>query len=317
MARRRRRAGRRRTPWHFLFYEVLGHLIDGELRREVAVGHLPLRIDAVILRGAPATRPAPHFAEMLSRLSPCTLFELKGPGDSLGLGELHHLVGCAVLALGGELADVPHEDVRLHVCAPALTDAFRTDVQRMGGAIVPEGPGVHRVAGLPFPCFVFETEVLGDTDPLMDLFRLKHRSPRGGRVVESELMCYIVDIIRGLSRPAEEAPMTQREAQIMERLRQHAREMILEMTHEEQLELFRRLPVEERLAGIPPAERLAGIPPQERLAGIPPQERLAGIPPQERLAGIPPEDRLAGIPPEDRIRGLSPEEIERLRRLLH
>lgn len=55
MARRRPWTGEQRAPWQWLYFELLTHVMgSGELRREISVGRIPLRIDAALLGCIPS-----------------------------------------------------------------------------------------------------------------------------------------------------------------------------------------------------------------------------------------------------------------------
>ena len=51
-------------------------------------------------------------------------------------------------------------------------------------------------------------------------------------------------------------------------LRDYIKEHFPQLTPQEQLEVLKSLPPEQRLAGLPPEQRLAGLPPEQRLAGL-------------------------------------------------
>ena len=58
---------------------------------------------------------------------------------------------------------------------------------------------------------------------------------------------------------------------------------------------------------------------KEHFPQLTPEEQgevLRSLPPEQRLAGLPPEERLAGLPPEQRLAGLSAEQLEQVRRYL-
>lgn len=278
----RRRVGKQRTPWQWLYFEVLHHFAGGALRREISVGRVPLRLDAALIGGAPGPDQGRPMPDILSRLWPCTLIEYKGPNEPLRTGELHHLVGCAWLALGSELSHIPHADVGLHVVAPSMTRAFRDDAARSGATIEEEKPGVHRIDGLAFPCMAFETRIIARDNPaLAALDPRTFREPdlvRSLRVDWSEILCYVYDLIRGLD-PALEATMTQRDSRTLSEFEKRVR-----------AQMFKDASVE---------------------------ERLESLTPEERLRGVPPEEIVKALTPEQIVKALTPEDRERLRRLLH
>src|SRR5947209_5544800 len=93
---------RLRTWWHPLLVQQLRLLASPvyEVRDEVNVGRLPLRIDILVLRQREGSLP-PHqqqaLAGLLEHWNQHTLIEFKGPTDQLEAGDFRTLLAYAHL----------------------------------------------------------------------------------------------------------------------------------------------------------------------------------------------------------------------------
>lgn len=289
--------GKRRTWWHPLFARLLEWSLSDscEVRDEVSVGRMPLRLDYVLIRLLGTALPETAFRNLPAisrRLNVFTLIELKSPVDALERGDWNKFMACAHLFVAQAQEPIDAKDLTLIFLAPAMTQSFRGELESGRQSIVEEESGIHRVEGGAFTTYVVETDRLaGLGEPVLTLF--SHAILENpGRIAEnmrndySEMFSYVVQQIEQyrIATPGFEV--------------QHMIEK-MNQTFEEFEEAF-----------------LSRIPVERRLRGIPLKERLQGIAAKERLQGISAEERLQGIPAEERLQGLSEQERERLRKLL-
>ncbi|MFO0755878.1 MAG: hypothetical protein U0359_05275 [Byssovorax sp.] len=97
---------------------------------------------------------------------------------------------------------------------------------------------------------------------------------------------------------------------------------VVESIEQALVRLVKRLPPEQRLAGIALEQRLAGLTPEQVLHAYAPEQRLAGLAPEQVLHAYAPEQRLAGLTeaqavlalPDAMLRALSSDYIETLPR---
>ena len=64
-------------------------------------------------------------------------------------------------------------------------------------------------------------------------------------------------------------------------------EKVIESFDKALARLVKRLPPEQRLAGLAPEQRLAGLAPEQRLAGLAPEQRLAGLTEAQAVLALP------------------------------
>ena len=101
---------------------------------------------------------------------------------------------------------------------------------------------------------------------------------------------------------------------ILEMIYERYREVGIPMSYT--FEDFRRDYAREILKKMPMDERLAGLSPEERLRGLPLEDRLRDLLPEELVRRLRPEERLRGLSEEERLLGLSDEAAARLKDLL-
>ena len=97
---------------------------------------------------------------------------------------------------------------------------------------------------------------------------------------------------------------------------------VVESIEQALVRLVKRLPPEQRLAGIALEQRLAGLTPEQVLHAYAPEQRLAGLAPEQVLHAYAPEQRLAGLTeaqavlalPDATLRALSEEYLATLPR---
>ena len=316
--------GKLRTWWHPLLVRLLEWLLRDscEVRSEVNVGQMPLRLDILLIRRLESSIPAAAMRDLNAicrRLNAYTLIEFKAPTDALAFGDWNKLLGCAHLFVAQAEEPIRCSDLTLMVLAPALTAGFTRELSFGPWQAVEEEPGIHRITGGEFSAFLVETDrVAGLREPVLTFFSHEFLEDPGGmakelRIEHAEMLLYVIQQIvqlRGSPLQFEVQRMGEKHYPTLKELQAW---LLNAVSTEERLQ---GIPPEQRLQGIPPEQWLQGIPPEQRLQGIPAEERLQGIPAEQRLRGIPPEQRLQGIPPEQRLHGLSEQERALLRKLL-
>ena len=287
-----------RTWWHPLLVSVVDYLSQGvyEVREELAVGQLPLRVDFGVLWSLERDLPEAvkrDLAVLADRLNRFNLVEFKGPTDNLEAGDLSTLLGCAYLFFAQQTDVIHHTEVRLFLIVPAITAGFEQEVAALGLSIQEEEPGVIHVGGEVFPAWVIETGVAGKRYPLLALFSpLVLRDPHAIMKVLTEsghtaLLYYILQQIQQFQLRREDFAMQHTAVEYMDEVSEELK-----------------------------ASVIAAIPAKDRLRGLTAEQILESVSLKEILAGLPAEERLRGLPAEERLRGLSAAERRRLRELL-
>lgn len=291
--------GKVRTWWHPLLVRVLDfELHDAyEVRGEVPVGLMPLRVDIVLIRRQEGQLPESaerDLSAIVQRLNRFTLLEFKAPLDALETGDLDYLFGCAHLFCAQQSESVEHTELTLIVLAPAMNEAFLADVRRRGLVAREQAPGIHRIDGPMFATWMIETDpIAGPEQPILSLFsrvflRERHRimehptTTRFARVV----LC-VLQQIQQFQRAGEGFQMAHADVDVMDQVYEDLKAAVLQ-----------------------------AIPPEERLRGLPPEERLRGLLAEEVLAAFPPGKLVGGLTAEQILAGLNPQELARLRALL-
>jgi hypothetical protein len=285
------RTGRARTAWHPLLGRLLRWLLQEgyEVRDEVSVGAMPLRLDFIVRRESGKISPvaASYLPELASRLRRRTFIEFKGPTDALEGRDWDGFLGHTFLFLEQEAEPIASNAISLIVIAPALTKPFidRLALRECRVDADPLDPGVHRISGGPFEAWVIETDEMAKRHrPVLSLFsRLFLRQLR--------------DIMRDLAESG------------------HMRMLPYVLQQIRQFKDLTELWADMMLPDVGGPE----LPPEvvdAFLQMFPPETRVKGLSPEERLEGLSPEERLEGLSPEERLKGLSPEELRRLKRLL-
>ncbi|MBI5515709.1 MAG: hypothetical protein HY909_18145, partial [Deltaproteobacteria bacterium] len=263
------------TAWHPLLVALLEHTLpEGyyQCLSEFQLSREPLRIDVVIVRRMrPGTPPAVRLlASVLDELAAHTLVHFKGPSDELEATDAPMLLAYALLYM--VVAEVPDPgDLALRVVAPRLTPRFVASLAAMGCALTPgSATGTWRGRLGVFPLHLVEAELV---------------SARPG-----EHLLYTVT--RGMLADPDDIPVFDAgEIEIFWALREHVEQVrhtppgtrrrrmkdqdkVVESFEKAMASLVKRLPIEQRLAGLAPEQRLAGLAPEQRLAGLAPEQRL-------------------------------------------
>jgi len=268
-----------------------------EVKGEVPVGTMPLRVDIVLirrLRGRLPKSAARELAALLPRLNRHTLIEFKGPTDALRRGDMDALLAHAHLYVAQSRRPIDHRHVSLIVIAPRLNRALRDDISRHGFTIHDEEPGIHRIDGPVFSTWVVETAVaVGASHPLLSVTSpVFLKSP--DRIIEElrthgyeDLLDFMLQRIRQFESAGKAFAMQHTNLKEMRKTFKALREQIVEEA-----------------------------PIQVRLRGLSPKDRLEGLSPEARLEGLSPEARLEGLSPEARLEGLSANELDEMRQLI-
>ncbi|MBW3600766.1 MAG: hypothetical protein KY475_26310 [Planctomycetes bacterium] len=281
--------GRTRTWWHPMLVATLQWALQDsyEVRDEVSVGRMPLRIDILILRrlGELPEIAKQELGPLVQILNEYTAVEFKSPSDAIEIGDLDQLLGCVHLFRSQQRPPLERGKLSLAILAPAISSALRDDVERLGLTISERHGGVWEITGGLFPLWVIETDRLAEhAESVLAFFSrnfLRDAKPiieRWCATGHAEIVDFIVQQIEQFKRRGESFTMQHKDAQVMER------------TWEE--------------------FQAAAI------AAASPEKRLEGLSPEKRLEGLSPEKRLEGLSPEDVLKGLSEADRKRLRELL-
>jgi hypothetical protein len=281
--------GRVRTWWHPLLSRTLDWALHDayEVRDEVTVGRMPLRVDIVLSHHNDQLSDIAHreLSPLLPLLNERTLLEFKSPTDVLELGDLAHFLGCALLYHSQQRPPVVRGALTAIILAPVLTDAFREDAERLGLTLHQREAGKWELVGGHFPAWLVEADVLAQhPDTALALFS----------------RAFLRDPVR-----------------IIEYWRDTGHTGILEFVFQ-QIEQFRGMGEAFAMQhkDVPVMDQTWEALQARVLATVPVEKRLEGLSPEERLEGLSPEERLDGLSAEERLEGLSVEELEQLRRLL-
>lgn len=273
--------GKARTWWHPLLVRMIDWTLEGayEVRGEVNVGRMPLRVDIVLIKRGDgnlpelARRQLPAVAERLNRY---TLIEFKSPSDALELGDLDYLLGCTHQFRAQQLESLHCREITLIVLAPTLNKSFREELDRNDWNSEEESSGIHRIDGPTFTTWMIETDKFSGLDePILTLCsRVFLRDPQ--RIIESlkqgghsRLLQYVIQQLTQFRHAGKEFTM------------QHADTETMDATYEELR-----------------------------------SQLIAESSPEELLRVLTPEQRLCGLSPEDVIQGFDSDQLAKLRELL-
>jgi len=168
--------GKRRTWWHPLLARLFKWLLSDscEVRTEVNVGRLPLRLDIVLIRRLDKEIPdhaRQALAAICRRLNAYTLIEFKSPVDALERGDWNKVNAYAHLFVAQAGESIHLKNLSLMFLAPALTRSFQEELALSDLFMEEEEPGIHRIDGGQYSAFVIETERMVDMDePALTLF---------------------------------------------------------------------------------------------------------------------------------------------------
>ena len=287
--------------WHRLFGLALEDYFTGtryavEMEKDVARKRQVL--DVVIVRGTgePLTDPC----DGLEDLRPHNLLTYKSGQESLDAWAIEELIGHYV---NYRKAFAPREPAARFGLYAVTTRRPRALAEQV--TLTPVKPGVYR---LPILGRTITLIVLREVEPcprnaLWEIFSFEAAKVAAGADAYQWRQNDYVPILEMIYERYREVgiPMSYTFEDFR---RDYAREIL------------KKMPMDERLAGLSPEERLRGLPPEERLRGLPPEERLRGLPPEELARRLGPEDRLRGLSEEERLLGLSDEAAARLKDLL-
>jgi hypothetical protein len=311
--------GKTRTWWHPLLVRLLQHELSGayDVREEVPVGKVPLRLDVVLIRRGQQQLPAEaarKLAALVQRLNRFTLVEFKAPSDALEQGDYDYLLGCAHLFRAQQADRIPNTDLSLILLAPTITSALRSDVHANHWTLEPEEDGIYRIVGPLFATWLIETDRrAGPGEPVLTLFSrifLQNRQHIMNELTAAGfqgLLYYTLQQIQQFRTAGEPFMIQNKDVEVMNEVAKDLRAAVLEtIPAEERLE---GLSAEERLEGLSAEERLEGLLAEERLEGLSAEELLKYLSAKERLEGLSAEEVLRIVPSERRLEGLSADEI--------
>jgi len=273
--------GKLRTWWHPLLVRLLEWLLRDscEVRDEITVGRMPLRLDILLIRRLEVELPEMALRDLPAicrRLNNFTLIEFKSPADSLERGDWNKLLGCAHLFVAQSESGIPASEITLMILAPRLTSVFRDELQQSQVKIIEEEPGIHRLDGGSFSAFVVETDrVAGTAEPALTVFSHEFVEHPGQfvaslKLAHADMLYYVMQQIERFR-----TQMPQFEVD-------HMTEKLYQTLEEMEESFLSRLPMERVLKRYSAEERLHGVTPEERLRGVSPEERLSGLDQEER-----------------------------------
>jgi hypothetical protein len=271
--------GKTRTWWHALLVRLLDHVLSAryEVRDEVPIGRMPLRIDIVLIRRENGEIPE-HLARELrliaERLNQWTLVEFKGPTDTLECGDLDQLLACAHLFCAQQPQAIASSDLTLIILAPGPTDGFREELNLRGWRAPRRKRGLYRIRGPVFETWLISAdEITGPEEPVLSLFSRVFLRDRRGIMQQLQeagygnLLSYVLQQIEQFKQAGEQFMIQHKDTETMEEIGRAVRAHVFETASpDELLEVLRRVPVEERLRGIPADElddALAGLSKEE------------------------------------------------------
>lgn len=282
--------GPTRTWWHSLLARLLSFVLESycDVRDEVLVGRIPLRLDVMLLRlrgRRPTLRARQKVPKLLALLKAFTFLEFKSPSDALERGDLMKFLACVLLWAEQQSKPPSRHKLSLIVVAPALNAAFRHDVRFLAGRLRKHAPGVYFVAGLPFATWVVETNHADANDPVLSLMSrnlLQHPSDvitslsdRG----HSDVVNFTVQQVSQF-RHAEGFAMKHSKSKEMEAVSDSLLEILGKYYTRE--EVLSTIPTEERLKGLAPEQRLKGIAPDDFFRYLTQHEVLSSLNDQQR-----------------------------------
>lgn len=264
--------GKLRTWWHPLLVRLLEWLLRDscEVRDEVTVGRMPLRLDILLIRRLEIELPELALRDLPAicrRLNTFTLIEFKSPADSLERGDWNKLLGCAHLFVAQAESGIQSSELTLIILAPRLTTSFRNELQQSRVTIFEEEPGIHRVDGASFPAFVVETDrVAGAAEPALTVFShefVEHPSQfvASLKSTHADMLYYVMQQIE---RFRSQTPGFEGD---------HMTEKLYQTLEEMEESFINRLPIERLLKRASAEERLRGLTPEEMLRGLGQAER--------------------------------------------
>jgi hypothetical protein len=292
--------GKTRTWWHPLLVRLLQHELSGayDVREEVPVGKVPLRLDVVLIRRGDQQLPADaarNLAALVQRLNRFTLVEFKSPSDVLEHGDFDYLLGCAHLFRAQQADPISSTELSLIVLAPAITRALRRDVQASHWSLEQEEPGIHRIQGPLFATWLIETDGLaGPGEPILTLFSrvfLRNRQHIMNQLRAAGfhgLLYYVLQQIEQFRAAGEPFMIQNKDLEVMDEVEKDLRAAVL-----------KAMSIEQRLEGLSAEQILRVIPPEKRLQSLSADEIAAALSEQQlaRLSALLEQRKPSREPP--------------------
>jgi len=276
--------------WHPLLVRLLEWRLRGscEVQPEVNLGHMPLRLDILLIRRLGIALPDEALRDISAicrRLNAYTLIEFKSSSDTLVRGDWNKLLGCSHLFIAQSEEGHRRADLTLMLLAPRLTEAFHEELRQSDYVIVEEEPGIHRIDRGVFRAYVMETDqVAGLREPMLTLFSrqfIKHPGEWADLLKEehSDMLYFVMQQIVQFRRELPQFEVN------------HMTEYMNQTIEEMEAAFLDALPLERRLRGISREEILKRYTAEEILKGYTAEEILNRYSPEERLRGLGEEDR--------------------------
>jgi len=250
------RPGKLRTWWHPLLVRLLDMELHGayEVRDEVNVGKMPLRVDIVLIRRQDGQLPESASRDLFALvklLNRFTLVEFKSPTDSLEAGDLDYLFACAHLFRAQQSQRIDHSELTLIVLAPSVTRPFLEDLSGTGLTAHEIEPGIHRIDRPLFATWLIECDrIAGPDEPVLTLFSrvfLQERSRIMGQLDQAghrDVLHYAMQQIEQFKNIGEEFRMQHKDAGIMDATLDDWAANYLQANY------LHRMPAEQRLQGL-------------------------------------------------------------------
>jgi hypothetical protein len=265
--------GKTRTWWHALLVRLLDHVLSAsyEIRDEVPIGKLPLRIDIVLIRREDGRIPE-HLTQELrtvaERLNQWTLVEFKGPTDTLQCGDLDRLLACAHLFCAQQAQTIASSDLTLIILAPGPTDGFREELKLRGWKAPKRKRGLYRIRDPAFETWLISAdEITGPDEPVLSLFSRVFLRDRRGIMQQlqeagyGDLLSYVLQQIEQFKQVGEQFMIQHKDTEVMDDTARDFVELALKIAS--------------------PADRLRGIPADEVLRHISLEDLVAGLSQEE------------------------------------
>jgi hypothetical protein len=274
-----------------LLVRLLQHELSGayDVREEVPIGKVPLRLDVVLIRRGEhelSAEAARKLAALVQRLNRFTLVEFKAPSDALEQGDFDYLLGCAHLFRAQQGDRIPNTDLSLILLAPTITNAFRRDVQANQWTLEQEEDGVYRILGSLFATWLIETDSrAGPGEPILTLFSRvflrdrQHIMEQLSAAGFQGLLYYTLQQIQQFRTAGEQFMIQHKDVEVMNEVAEDLRAAVLET-----------IPPEQRLQGLSAEQRIEGLSPEEIAAALSDEQlmRLRDLLEQRKSSGQPP-----------------------------
>ncbi len=243
---------KRNTRWHLAFANLIQNRAPPgfDIETEVALTIEPQRADILLLRRVGAAREddkARVMRTLWPRLGLVTILEYKSPSrSSFRPGDLVRLWSYGSVYDASHSNDLPSpSDLTLALVLPSITPTLTCEIERMGWTFTPLGGGYGRIDGAVYALYVVETDEVSQAehDKFLELFSRVEWKP-------SEATRWI-------------------SAWLKDQNMKHPDMMEAENEDPEFVEMFKKLPLEQRQQFLEPEERMAGLDREQQALALP------------------------------------------------